>query len=68
MNGGSELARMAHDMACGAAHDATAALVKIEAHEAECGRRWGVVVRLLYGSLAVMVTILGTLLYDRLLT
>lgn len=64
----SETARVAFDLACRAAHDATEALVKIETHEAECGRRWGVVVRLMFGSLSVLVSILGTLLYERFLT
>lgn len=66
MNNRFEVARLALRMAEQAARVSTTALTKIEAHEAECGRRWAVLVRLFYGALVVLISILGTVLYDTL--
>jgi len=45
---------------------ATLALDRIERHEEECGRRWGLVVRLLFVALAQISGLLAFLIGDKL--
>jgi len=46
---------------------ATIALDRIEQHERVCGQRWGLVVKLLFMSLGTMLSILGVLLFEKIM-
>lgn len=54
------------EMANAALLKATLALDRIERHEAECGRRWGLVVKLLLVALVHLSGMLGFLIADKL--
>jgi len=45
---------------------ATLALDRMERHEAECGRRWGIVMKLLFLVLTQLFGLLGFLIADKL--
>jgi len=71
-NPGSETARIALQTAQNAdakadqnAKDIAIVSTKVDGHEAECGRRWGVAMRMFFIAIVGLFGIFGTLLYDK---